>query len=49
MRLTMFLRADGGEAETAEGIKAYVRETGQVMLNFLGGKEVSLGLPLLQR
>jgi hypothetical protein len=49
MRLTMFLRADGGEAETAVAIKAYVRETGQAMLNFLGGKESSLGLPMVQR
>lgn len=49
MRLTMFLRADGSEAETAVAIKAYVRETGQAMLNFLGGKEASLGLPALQR
>jgi hypothetical protein len=49
MRLTMFLRADGAEAVTAAAIKAYVGETGQAMLNFLGGKEASLGLPALQR
>ena len=49
MRLTMYLRADGAEAETAAAIKAYTRETGQAMLNFLGGKEASLGLPLHQR
>jgi hypothetical protein len=49
MRLTMFLRADGGEAETAAAIKAYVRETGQSMLNFLGGQEASLSLPMIQR
>ena len=49
MRLMMYLRADGAEAETAAAIKAYTRETGQAMLNFLGGKEASLGLPLHQR
>jgi hypothetical protein len=46
MRLTMFLRADGGEAETAVAIKAYVRETGQAMLNLANSAQPAKNVKL---